>query len=143
MPELVRLVAMTLPSDPARLREARRWIARLAQEAGLEPGACHELAVAFGEIAANVHRHAYGGRLDGRVELRVGLEAERVVVTILHEGSNFDPLRYIPPDLARAAEGGYGIYLVTRLVDEVSFGEAGASGRIVLVKRRRHAAVRS
>ena len=143
MPETVRLVAMTLPSEPARLREARRWIARLAQESGLEPGSCHELAVAFGEIASNIHRHAYAGRCDGRVELRVGLETDRVVVTILHEGSKFDSIRYVPPDLVRPAEGGYGIYLVTKLVDEVSFEESGASGRIVLVKRRRQAAVRS
>ena len=128
---------MTLPSDPLRLRDARRWIVRLAVASGIDPAHGHDLAVAFSEICTNVHRHAYRGRRDGRVDLQVVIEGERVVVTVEHQGERFDPRSYAPPNLARPAEGGYGIYLVSRLVDHVSFENTDRGGRIVLVKRRR------
>src|ERR1700752_4164574 len=59
----------TLASDPLRLREARRWLVRLLLAAAFLPEEAHALAVAFGEACANVHRHSYGGRRDGRVDV--------------------------------------------------------------------------
>lgn len=130
--------AATYASDPLRLREARRWLGRLALEAGVPSGAAHDLAVAFSEAAANVHRHAYGGRRNGRVDVRVAIDDERVVLTLEHDGERFDPARYEPPDLARPAESGYGMYLIASLVDEVSFVGTSTGERIVLIKRREH-----
>jgi serine/threonine-protein kinase RsbW len=135
--------SMTLPSDPLRLRDARRWLARLAVETGLASPDAHDLAVAFSEVCANVHRHAYAGRRDGRVELSVHVHGDAVVVTVDHQGARFDPRAYTPPDLGRAAEGGYGLYLISRLVDDVSFEDTERGGRVVLVKHRRRAGARS
>ncbi len=127
----------TFASDPLRLRDARRWLARLVLEAGFTPGDAHDLTVAFSEACANVHRHAYGGRHDGRVGLRIAIDAEQIVLTLEHDGLPFDPASYEPPDLERPSEGGYGLYLIASLVDEVSFAGTETGGRIVLVKRRR------
>jgi anti-sigma regulatory factor (Ser/Thr protein kinase) len=137
-----RSQSMTLPSDPIRLREARRWLVRLAVDAGLSATEGHDLAVAFSEVCANVHRHAYGGRRDGRVEVAVRVDAEALVVSVDHHGERFDPRAYMPPDLARPAEGGYGLYLISRLVDGVSFEGTQRGGRVVLVKHRSSAGVR-
>jgi serine/threonine-protein kinase RsbW len=127
---------MQLVSDPARLREARRFVARHALDAGLAPTEVQELAVAFSEVCANVHRHAYRGRRDGRVDLRVAADDDGIVVTVAHEGDPFDPRAYEPPDLSRPGESGYGLYLISRLVDEVSYERTGPEGRVVMVKRR-------
>ena len=134
---------LTLWSDPARLRETRRLVARFALDAGFETGQAHELAVAFSEVCANVHRHAYGGRRDGRIDVRLTEDAERVVVVVVHEGMPFDPLQHAPVETKAPREGGYGLYLIARLVDEVSFECAGRGGRIVLVKRRSSVPARS
>ena len=143
MREALQVHSMTLSSDPVRLREARRWIARLAVASGLDAAQGQDLAVAFSEIGANVHRHAYGGRRNGRVELQVAIEDERVIVTVDHQGARFDPRAYLPPNLARPAESGYGMYLVARLVDDVSFEDTELGGRVVLVKNRRQAGIRA
>jgi serine/threonine-protein kinase RsbW len=134
---------MTLPSDPRQLREARRFVARQALEAGLTPSQAHDLSVALSEVCSNVHRHAYRGRRDGRIDLRVTSDAEAVVVAVTHQGVPFDQDRYVAPDLTRPAESGYGLYLIARLVDEVSFDGEGLGGRVVLVKRRAPAGVRT
>ncbi len=143
MRELVREHCATLSSDPLGLRKARRWLMRLVLEAGFTPEDAHCLGVAFSEACANVHRHAYGGRRDGRVALRVAVEDEQVVVVLAHDGAPFDPAGYAPPDLRRPSESGYGLYLITALVDEVSFEDTGSGGRVVLVKRKSNAEVRT
>lgn len=128
---------LRLPSDPMRFREARRWLVGIAAPAGLNGQEIHELAVALAEACANVHRHAYGGRRDGRLELGIAVEADRVEIRLEHDGPSFDPARdYTPPNLERPAEGGYGIYLMSRLVDEVRYEHEPGRARIVLIKRR-------
>jgi serine/threonine-protein kinase RsbW len=135
--DLAREHSFTLPSDPLRLREARGWLVGLVLDEGFSAQDAHDLAVAFSEACANVHRHAYGGRNDGRLELSVTIEDGRVVVALDHDGLPFDPAEVAPPDLQRPSEGGYGLYLIASLVDEVSFGEAGSGRRLTLVKRKR------
>ena len=134
-------VAARFTSDPLRLREARRWLLGLVLAAGYPPGDAHDLAVAFSEVCANVHRHAYRGRRDGPVTLRVAIDDERVLLTLEHEGEAFDPASYVAPDLERPAESGYGMYLVASLADEVSFTRMPLGGRVVLIKHRRRPSV--
>ena len=129
---------LQLPSDPLRFREARRWLVGLVRPAGLTLRETHELSVALAEACANVHRHAYDGRRDGRLDLGITIDDERVVLRLDHDGRSFDPAQdYTPPDLSRPTEGGYGIYLMSRLVDEVRYDDdAVGRARIVLVKHR-------
>lgn len=136
MRDIAREHRATLPSDPLRLREARQWLLRVVVDAGYSPRDAHDLTVAFSEAAANVHRHAYAGRRDGRVGLRVTIGTEQVVVVLEHDGLPFDPKGYGSPDLRWPSENGYGLYLISSLVDEVSFEGEGSGGRVVLIKRK-------
>jgi serine/threonine-protein kinase RsbW len=135
--ELARRHVASLASDPLRLREARSWLVGLVLEERFSEEDAQDLAVAFSEACANVHRHAYHGRCDGRVDLDVTIEDDRVVVVLDHDGEPFDPARYARPDLRRPSESGYGLFLISSLVDEVSFGRVGSGRRLVLVKRKR------
>ncbi len=140
MPERLRAHRSTFTSDPLRLREARRWLTGIARDAGLAREDVDALAVAFSEATSNLHRHAYGGRRDGRVDVGVAIARDRATVTLEHEGTPFDPAAYTPPDLQRPAESGYGLYLIESLVDDVSFENTGRGGRVTLVKLRREVA---
>ena len=141
MPDGMREHRARQSSDPLGLREARRWLVRLLLAARFTTEDAHSLAVAFGEACANVHRHSYGGRRDGRVDILVAIDDDRVVVTLDHDGQPFDPSRYVPPNLRRPSESGYGLYLIASLVDDVSFAGTDSGGRVVLVKRRSSANV--
>lgn len=136
MPEPV-IGALALTSDPATFRSVRRWVIGAAQCAGLGDEEAAALAIALTESCANVYRHAYGGRRDGLIELTMRAEPGRVVTTVRHRGVPFDPARYAPPDLSRPEEGGYGMYLISRLVDAVSFHTVPGGGSIELITERR------
>ena len=88
-----------------------------------------------------MHRHLLQGPARRRVDILVAIGDDRVVVTLDHDGQPFDPSRYVPPNLRRPSESGYGLYLIASLVDDVSFAGTASGGRVVLVKRRSSAHV--
>lgn len=136
MAEAVGAAALRIPSDPRRFREARRWLLERASEARLPSRLTHDLAVALSEACANVHRHAYGGRREGTIRIAFACDEERVTVTLGHDGRAFEPGAYVAPDLSRPHESGYGVYLMSRLVDEVRHDRDLDGPCVVLIKRR-------
>jgi anti-sigma regulatory factor (Ser/Thr protein kinase) len=133
----VQLDALSIRSDPARIRDARRWVAAIARSAGFSEGETHELAVALNEACSNSHRHAYGGRTDGRIDLEAEVQDGRLSLTIRDYGAGFDAAKHRAPLPPEPAEGGYGLFLIRRLADDVEFTNMGVGTRVVLVKHRR------
>jgi len=137
LPEAGALEALTIDSDPKRFREARLWIASIARRNGFTEAEAHELSLALNEACANAHAHAYGGRVDGKIDLRAETGMGSVRLTIRDYGVRFDPSRYAPPELTHAREGGYGVYLITKLMDKVQYIETGIGTCVVMDKSRR------
>jgi anti-sigma regulatory factor (Ser/Thr protein kinase) len=93
--------------------------------------------LAVQEIGANVVKHAYAGRADGRIAGAFTLTAEprSLVVELYDTGRSFDPAAVPAPDLAAVAEGGYGLFLVRNLMDEAHYQAEARGNRWRLVKR--------
>lgn len=137
MPETAQLAALTIQSDPMRFREARLWIAAIAKRSGFSEAEAHDLALALNEACANAHAHAYEGRTDGRIDLQVEAAQDRVRLTVRDYGATFDRDAYQPPELTEAREGGYGVYLMSKLMDRVEYTNTGVGTCVVMDKRRR------
>jgi serine/threonine-protein kinase RsbW len=134
------LEALTIRSDPARFRDARLWIAAIAKRSGFTDAEARELSLALNEACANAHAHAYEGRTDGRIDLLIEAGSDRMRLTIRDYGVPFDPKTYVPPELTQAREGGYGVYLITKLMDRVEYRSTAAGTCVVMDKRRRASA---
>jgi serine/threonine-protein kinase RsbW len=101
-----------------------------------------ELAVS--EAATNSMRHAYGGRTDQAIEVRVSVEEKRLVVEIWDAGSPFDPKRLenasLPPESASAGAGpdpgGRGLFLIRQTMDVVRAERR--DGRNILTMTKAH-----
>lgn len=137
MPDHVRLEALSIRSDPARIRDARKWVATIARSAGFSEGETHDLAVALSEVCSNSHRHSYGGRIDGRIDLEAEVQAGRLSLTIRDYGAGFDAAKRAGPLPPEPVEGGYGLFLIHQLTDDVEYTNMGVGTRVVLVKKRR------
>ena len=137
MPDRVHLDALSIRSDPARIRDARKWVAAIARSAGFSEGETHDLTVALNEVCSNSHRHAYGGRTDGRIDLEAEVERDRLSLTIRDYGTGFDAADHRAPLSPEPAEGGYGLVLIRQLADDVEYTNMGVGTRVVLVKHRR------
>ena len=128
---------LSIRSDPERIRDARSWLSEIARKAGFTDVQIHELALALSEACANVHRHAYAGRTEGRIDIQVEVETERLQLAVRDYGRSFDVRVHTPPTLDEPMEGGYGLYLMSRLMDAVHYDDMGVGTRVVMVKNRR------
>lgn len=131
---------LIIASDPALFRRARQWAASVAREAGLDEEEVRDLGIAVSEACSNAHRHAYLGRTDGRVDLEAAGEDGAVAVAVRDYGRSFDAEAYRPPDPSEPGEGGYGLYLMRCLVDEVEVRNMNPGVQVILRKRRRRPA---
>src|SRR5271166_5197537 len=131
--------ARTFSSDLQQLPEIRAFVRDVCRRAwnlptGDEMTARLDLAVT--EAAANIMRHAYRGEQGRPIEVIVDASPERVCVAMYHEGECFDPAAVPPPIFDGTREGGFGLYLIAQLVDEVVHYNESERRGIRLVKNR-------
>jgi serine/threonine-protein kinase RsbW len=131
-----RVERFSTRSDPRVFRDARCWLARIVGADGWSSSQIHDLTVVLNEACSNAHRHAYSGRIDGRIDLELRLHPVEVELAVRDYGKGFDPGRYRPPDLSRPNEGGYGIHLMHRLTDRVEHRRMDPGTLVVMTRRR-------
>jgi serine/threonine-protein kinase RsbW len=105
--------------------------------AGLDGDRLTNLAVALAEALSNAAVH--GHRLDPRrrVGVEVAISPGCVVVEVSDSGAGFDARQLSDPTEPERliAPGGRGVFLMRRLVDEVSYN---AAGNVVRLTVRQH-----
>jgi anti-sigma regulatory factor (Ser/Thr protein kinase) len=128
---------MRVPTDVELIEEAVDLVARHCVASGLPPRrARFNLRVALCEALANAI--IYGNALDPEKSVVVEVVAtdDALTVNVADEGHGFDPSALADPtEPAQLDEaGGRGLFLIRKLVDEVSFNARGNA--ICMVLRR-------
>lgn len=67
---------------------------------------------AVGEAFNNVVLHAYAGRSDGPVDMRIETAKQQIRIEIRDWGSSFDPGAVPPPALDDLPESGLGLFIM-------------------------------
>ncbi len=117
------------------LSRIAEFVKSSAGSLGLDPAASFRMQMAVDEASANAIEHAYAGA-QGRIRIRLWREHDTVYASVVNWGDAFDP-RHVPtPNLPRGELDGLGIYLMRRLVDEVSFSFNAEKGNVVTLKKR-------
>ncbi len=128
---------LVIDSRLEAVAEARDWLAKRASQAGFSTSTVGDLKLALTEAITNVVRHAYGGEAGRQIVLSLATDDESLTLTIRDFGRPFDTGRYRTPDLSDPQEGGYGIFLIRSLMDEVHYDTSAEEGTtLTLIKRR-------
>ena len=113
----------------------RHWAVQHARQAGFDSEAIFGIELAVGEALTNIIRHAYRGQAGHEIHLSLTIDETRLHLTILDFGHKFDPADHPPPNLEIPSEGGYGVYLIEKVMDEVTYHTSLPQGtRLELVK---------
>lgn len=90
----------------------------------------YNLELAIQEISVNIALHAYANA-PGRISMSATLSYQPLRVTILlrDNGVSFNPAAVPEPSFGELQEHGYGLFLVTQLMDEVEY-QQDASGNL-------------
>ncbi len=131
------MVAATL----ADVGRARAWAVERGRQAGLAEDDLFALEIAVAEALTNVVRHAYGGEPPDRGGEDIGLTVRvadgRLVVVVRDWGEKFE----LAPDagdidLDEPQTGGYGLYILKELMDDVTTDTSHDEGTELRMERR-------
>lgn len=129
---------LTIPNETQHLSLVRRVVAEVLDVSPFDERTRNMIIIAVDEALANVVEHAYG-RQKGDVHLSFGLGADHLEVTIRDNGARFDPptqVADVAAQIKNGARGGYGLFLMRRIMDEVRYAhETPFMNELTMVKR--------
>jgi serine/threonine-protein kinase RsbW len=130
---------LTIPSDLRLLALARAFVEAVCQVAGLDERTTHAVVLATDEAANNVMRHAHHDNPDAPLVLQCFIRPDSLEVRLHDEGAPFDLAAVPQLNPAEIRIGGRGVFLMRKLMDELSVeprGERGNTLRMVKTYRR-------
>ena len=124
------------------LRTITAFIQAIGQRLLLTEKMLFDIELSLEEATTNIVRHAYPTERKGDMLLRVEVDDENLILTLLDWGEALDPSRVKPFDLDAPVEtriqGGMGLFFIHNLVDSVerrSTAQPGQPNLLKLTKR--------
>ena len=129
---------LRVPSDLGQLVAVRELVRSAADEAGAGEACTADLVQAVDEVATNAIIHGHAGQA-GWVEVAVGTDGDRFVVTVQDDAPAFDPTAVPTPDLSvhpgERRPGGMGVLLARLCVDEMTYQPRPGGGNMLTLVR--------
>ena len=118
------LASRTYLSELSQLTAMREFVGVMSRERWTRQAdqpAIQQLLLALQKAAANVIEHAYAGEAGRSIDVTVETRADQICLTLRHDGLAFDPKAASPPAFDGRSEGGFGVYMMEQLTDEVRY----------------------
>jgi serine/threonine-protein kinase RsbW len=129
-------LTLTFPSDLRFLGVARAFVEAVCTTGGLSRTATDAVVLATNEATSNVIRHAHHDHPGAQVQIVCRLCAEGIEVCLRDEGEPFD-LDAVPHlNPAEIRLGGRGVFLMRRLMDELTCEARGEGGNVLRMVKR-------
>lgn len=129
---------LTVPMSADAELVAARATEEIARLIGFVPRAIEQVRMAVIEACLNAFEHSESP--DRRVYLNFISYEDRLLVVVRDFGKGFDPLEVRQPDIHEKIgamdKGGWGLYLIRRLMDEVVFEKVSAGTCLMMTKLR-------
>ena len=115
------------------------FVVAAAERAGLDEQGIHHCQLAVDEACTNIIEHAYSGSdSDQIIQVTCKGDAATFRIIIVDHGPLFNPLEQPAPDpladLNERRVGGWGIYFINKLMDDVRYDSDDGRNRLTLIK---------
>jgi len=131
--------SLTVPAQLESLAPISEFVNTATHHAKMSEREAWQVQLAVDEAATNIIQHAYTGVSTGVIDLTWAIDAGELVFTLRDYGQPFDPTRVPSPDIHSPFEdrqaGGLGIYLMHKLMDEVTFSFGDRGNTLIMRKR--------
>ena len=133
--------SIRLPARLESVTEARSFLREKMSRWNLEAGLVHRVELALEEALVNISRYAYPNHA-GEVEVHCSLGQEGQLHLEIHDGGlPYNPLERGRPnpsqDLAARRVGGWGVELMRRMADDLTYTYAQEQNVLVMTFRPR------
>jgi serine/threonine-protein kinase RsbW len=120
------------------------WVVQRAENFGLDMRDVNHCELAVDEAITNIVEHGYGGHgADYVVDIAITEAGDRFMITIADDSEPFDPLQMEDPDPLSELEarpehgGGYGLFFIKKVMDQVWYDYIGNRNQLTMVKIKR------
>ena len=116
------------------------FVVEQAREAGMDERSIHHCYLAVDEACTNIVEHGYQDGCNSCViDVFCQRDADLLTITIIDDSRAFDPLARPDPDpktpLSERGMGGWGIFFIKKLMDQVAYSYEDQRNRLVMVKK--------
>ena len=118
------------------IRDFVRMFCQSVSTAGIPDDTYASIELAVQEAATNIIRHGYGGMRDLPLTVIAELIDDSIRVTLEHRGSHFELNQVPPPVFDGSQEGGFGLFIIRELMDEVRVETGNGNGVCMYVLTR-------
>ncbi len=130
---------LVIPSQTERLKEAREFVSKAADQFGFGDDDVNKIVLAVDEACTNIIKHAYGYGKNYTIRISISMQGKEFEITITDQGRPFDPAGVTPPDmkeyLTHFKRGGLGMYLMKTVMDKVEYDfKPGPVNKVRLTK---------
>lgn len=131
-------VKITRAAELESLAVFRDFIQTTCQRLGIDKEIAFSFALSIDEACANVIEHGYAGKDPGSIILEMDIDPARIVVTLTDFGQPFEPSEAPTPDINAPIEertaGGFGLYFIYSMMDQVDYKTDVEGNRLTLTK---------
>jgi serine/threonine-protein kinase RsbW len=134
---------LSIPGRIEQVPHACGWVVGIAEAAGLGMREVNHCELAIDEAVTNIVEHGYGADGGDKViDIIIKEKQDRLEITIVDNGPPFNPLRLENPDplasLDERAEngGGWGIFFIKKLMDNVDYKYTADRNHLVMIKKK-------
>ena len=134
-------LGLVLKNDSSELGRLAEAVEQFSEQNELPPETSFELQLCLEELVLNIVNYGFdvAEEHDIRVDLEMKSEPRVLTVRIVDDGREFNPLTEVDePDLEASLEdravGGLGVFLVRKLMDDVSYRREDGRNHLTLLK---------
>jgi anti-sigma regulatory factor (Ser/Thr protein kinase) len=132
--------SLLLRNDLGELARLETWVSDWARQYGVAEQTAQHVDLCATETVTNIMTHGFEQAQAGRIELRLGCADHSVVLEIEDDGVAFDPTGSEQSDAPATLEstriGGWGIRIVRRFAEQVSYRRSAGCNCLTLVFRQ-------
>jgi anti-sigma regulatory factor (Ser/Thr protein kinase) len=127
---------LTFPSEFRQVVLARAFLEAVCEVSGIDRSTTDAVVLAAHEAINNVIRHAHQNRPDAQLQIQCFLGPEGLEIHLLDEGEPFDLASVPHLDPGELRIGGRGVFLMRKLMDELSCQPRGEGGNTLRMLKR-------
>ena len=134
--------SITLPNDIAAVPQLTSFVDNVCSRLNIDGSTVMQMNLALEEAVVNVMNYAYPKGTKGAVDIRALCDGAQMKFVLIDSGTPFDPTKHQTPDVQLSADeraiGGLGIFLVTQIMDNVSYERRNEKNILTLCKNLKH-----
>ena len=117
--------SLILKNDISEIRRLHRSVIQFAEQNRLRKDLIADIRLVMEEVFSNIVQ--YGFEDEDRHHIAVDMEYRggELILSVVDDGKPFNPLQAPPPEIDKPLEdrcpGGMGIFMVTRLMDQLEY----------------------